>query len=155
MGIQRQLIIRWTRARVEIQRERQQESDEKRRGAERKRGRHGIQGYNQKSTAQNCRLGANSGLVGKTALNFPKTGETRPEEERERPKACHTLTAVAAVRLRLLPRLISPRSASISKSLAEVRPLPLFPSPPAIWAWNPPPLFLLRPLPPVAAPELP
>ena len=90
-------------------------------------------------------------------LNFPKTDETRRRNGRRngRPKARHTLTAAAAARLRLFPRLISPRSASISKSLAEDSPPPLLPSPPAIWAWNPPPLFRLRPLPPVVAPELP
>ena len=49
-------------------------------------------------------------------LNFPKMDETRTGEKEEKagPKARQTLSAVAAVRLRLLPRLISPRSASIS-----------------------------------------
>lgn len=128
-----------------------------RRGIGRKRGGHGTRDYNQDSKTQSCRFGANSGLASKMVLNFPKMDETRlgDKEENEKPKACYTLSAVAAVRLRLFPRLISPRSASISKSLAEDSPLPLLPSPPAIWAWNPPPLFRLRPLPPVVAPELP
>jgi len=127
------------------------------RGEEGDRGRHEAQEYNQDSKAQSCRLGVNYGLASKMVLNFPKTDETcRGNGGRnKRPKARHTLTAAAAARLRLLPHLISPRSTSISRSLAEDSPPPLLPSPPAIWAWNPPPLFCLCPLPPVVAPELP
>lgn len=32
---------------------------------------------NQDSETQSCRFGVNSGLASKTALNFPKTDETR------------------------------------------------------------------------------
>lgn len=64
------------------------------------------------------------------------------------------IAAAAFLRL-LFPRLMSPKSASISNSLQLLRAARLFPSPPTVCVWNPPALLRRLPFPPVAVVNVP